>query len=147
MSTILQSGIATENPDINFITSALLSICQPEINWDLRKKAGETVLSQKDPGQQIYTAMLCGKRHDALLATECQTVYDNAKLTPRQASVLQMKLSGYTFEEIGERRGSSKQSSQNIFLQAVKKIARALHVYPYAGLADVYNSETRRGTA
>ena len=56
-----------------------------------------------------------------------------------------MRLEGRTFEDIGRLRRHTKQAAQNIFVQALKKFARALAVYEYTGLAEVYQNEINRG--
>ncbi len=129
---------------ISFVTDALLSICDGHNDGRSPQPiVTESVDWLED--RQLYQAMLRGKRHDALLANECREVYHRAKLTKRQSKVLEMRLGGWTFEEIGKKRGHSKQGAQHIFLQALKKLARALRVYPYKGLSEVYQDELRRG--
>jgi len=80
-----------------------------------------------------------------LLRSQWGAVADHANLTSNQQSVFEMRLSGWTFEEIGRQRGHSKQASQNIFRQALKKLVRTWMADPISGLADVYRQETMRG--
>ena len=80
-----------------------------------------------------------------LYRNEWAEVTESARLTDRQAEVVQMRLSGHTFEQIGQTFGHSKQGAQNIFLQAAKKLARAWVTNPYRGLPAVYDQECRRG--
>lgn len=80
-----------------------------------------------------------------LLQNEWAEVIENARLTAKQAEVLNLRLSGYTFEEIGVEGGHTKQGSQRIFFQAAKKLIKAWMEYPYRGLADVYREEISRG--
>jgi len=77
---------------------------------------------------------------------ELMDVARAANLTPRQAAVVRMRLAGHTFEEIGREGGHTRQGAQNIFLQAVKKIGRTSHVYPYTGLPEVFEHEISRGS-
>ncbi len=81
-----------------------------------------------------------------LLEREWNDILTLAHLTPTQRLVVTLRITGWTFEAIGQRRGCSKQGISNIWCQAIKKIGRVLHVYPYRGLADVYRNETRRGS-
>lgn len=69
----------------------------------------------------------------------------DAGLTRRQQEVFAARLAGDTFEAIGHAGGHTKQGAQSIFRQAVKKVLAIQCVYPYAGLAEVYRSEVRRG--
>jgi DNA-directed RNA polymerase sigma subunit (sigma70/sigma32) len=80
-----------------------------------------------------------------LYRNEWCDVTEAAGLTERQSEVVQMRLSGHTFEQIGETFGHSKQGAQNIFMQAAKKLARAWISNPYRGLPSVYEQECRRG--
>ncbi len=86
-----------------------------------------------------------GREADALLESEWADIVAAADLTEVQTDVLSLRLAGFTFEEIGQRRGHTKQGAQNIFFQGAKKLARAWHGYPYRGLAQVYRDEVRRG--
>ena len=80
-----------------------------------------------------------------LYRNEWAEVTENACLTDRQAEVVQMRLNGHTFEQIGQEFNHSKQGAQNIFFQATKKLARAWVSNPYRGLPAVYDEECRRG--
>ena len=85
------------------------------------------------------------KPSDHLFLTECLAIVERAHLTKRQAEVLSLRLEGYTFEQIGQHRGHTKQGAQRIFMQALKKIRRSVHVYRYRGLGEVYRFEVLRG--
>ena len=128
---------------ISFVTDALLTICDDSCDARSRQPRVEPLDWLEDT--QLYQAMLRGKRHDTLLANECREIYNTARLTRRQSKVLEMRLGWWTFEEIGVKRGHTRQGAQQIFLQALKKLARALRVYPYKGLSEVYQDELRRG--
>jgi hypothetical protein len=82
---------------------------------------------------------------DVLLEDECGEILKQAKLTANQAEVLDLRLNGVSFDEIGLRRGATRQGAMRTFLHAVKKIGRVIRVYPYKGLSDVYRHEIRRG--
>lgn len=86
-----------------------------------------------------------GLESNILLQSEWADVIEAANLTDRQLTILGLRLEGYTFEQIGELGGHTKQGAQNIFFQGAKKLARAWMDYPYRGLASVYRDEVRRG--
>ena len=85
------------------------------------------------------------RRPTYLVEKEWKAILDRANLTGNQLHVVSLRLEGHTFESIGRRRGHSKQGAQNIFYQAAKKLVEAWTSYPFRGLADVYEDETRRG--
>src|SRR5687767_14418743 len=103
--------------DISFVAEALFALCEPTPrpprNWQFRPELLPDV-----PEKLLYQAILLAKGHEPLLEIECREIYNNAHLTPLQSMVLELRLKGWTFEEIGSRRGRSKQSAQNIFVQA-----------------------------
>lgn len=75
---------------------------------------------------------------------EMHEILRRARLTPRQRDVVARRLTGQTFEEISGGR-TSRQAIQQMFLRGIEKIREAFHAYAYAGLADVYRWEVRRG--
>lgn len=85
------------------------------------------------------------KEANYLLKEEWAEVIEDARLTPRQLTVLALRLQGQTFEQIGLAGGHTKQGAQNIFFQAAKKLVRAWMDYPYRGLNEVYREEVSRG--
>ncbi|MBX7136048.1 MAG: hypothetical protein K1X67_25545 [Fimbriimonadaceae bacterium] len=81
-----------------------------------------------------------------LLRHEWSEMVQMANLTARQREVFAKRLSGWTFEEIGNASGRTRQGAQRVFSQAVRKLMVAWNEYPYRGLADVYRQEvSRRG--
>jgi hypothetical protein len=131
--------------DLSFVADVLLAIVGPDssapFEFDIlpRKKAS---------GRQLPAFVLlatCQKPDDELLAAECMEIFRRAELTECQAEVLDMRLLGLTFDQIGVCKGRSRQGVMSVFLQAVKKIGRVMRVYPYTGLSDVYRHEIRRG--
>lgn len=88
-----------------------------------------------------------GKRPavDYLARREWRGLMFEAHLTGRQHDVLRKRLSGWTFKEIGDAAGHSKQSARKIYAAAIKKIAHVLRVYRFRGLSEVYRGETSRG--
>lgn len=131
-----------------FIADALLALCErsPERPY-YTEFAMRGKLARADKREPLYGHLLLGRRDDALLRSECAAVFEIARLTTRQQEVLWMRLEGWTFEEIGTKRGHSKQGAQHIFVQALKKLARSFRTYPYQGLSEVYRRETKRGSS
>lgn len=132
------------NGDISFVADALFALCDPTPHVPFCRQV-KAELMDEVPENLLYQAILLAKGHEPLLEVECREIYTNAHLTPLQSKVLEMRLTGWTFEEIGRRRGHTKQGAQNIFVQALKKLARSLRVYPYRGLSEVYQGELQRG--
>jgi hypothetical protein len=119
----MRTSHTTLSPDdLSFVADALLALCERGSERPWYSEEGMRVLSR-----------------------ECHDVFCRAGLTRRQSVVLLQRLEGWTFEEIGRAVGGSKQGAQHVFVQAVKKIARAFRVYPFKGLSEVYRWETRRG--
>jgi hypothetical protein len=135
------------NEDLNFVAEALLAMCEKESRRPYYSEhnmlAKLKVAERREP---LYGHLVVQRGEDPLLKSECADVFARAKLTQRQADVLMKRLEGWTFEEIGNAGGHSKQGAQNIFVQALKKIARSFRVYPFRGLSEVYRWETRRGS-
>ena len=86
------------------------------------------------------------KEFNFLKHRELKEIYKRARLTHRQCQVVNMRASGYTFDEIGQFFQHTKQGAQRIFTQALRKLHRAFNVYPYVGLGEVYRQELKRGT-
>lgn len=132
--------------DLAFIADALLALCERSPGAPFYTELGFHQKMKRDlPRERLVGPLLRGKPADSLFKSEYDEVFESAKLTQKQAEVLAKRLEGYTFEEIGSVKGSTKQSAQNLFVQAIKKLTRAFHVYPYRGLGDVYSSELARG--
>lgn len=134
------------NQDFAFVADALLALCEREreapfySNEEFRLK--ELVASRRD---RFAGHLGLAEESDFLFQEECRAVFDNAKLTERQAEVLTQRLEGCTFEQIGKESGHSKQNAQSVFILAIKKLSRSFHVYRYRGLSEVYRGETQRG--
>ncbi len=133
--------------DLRFVADALLALCEPD---PLRPCYSEEAFDQKiklahrrEPS--VLGLVLSKHLQDDLLAHECEDVLKMAGLTQRQSEVLQLRIEGYTFEEIGRAGNHSKQGAQNIFVQALKKLGRSCRVYRYEGISEVYRSELNRG--
>lgn len=132
--------------DLAFVADALLALCDRSENRPFYSEdAFRLKLRLAVQREPVYARMVSPSQHDPLLMEECRCVIAEARLTERQLDVLSKRLDGWTFEEIGRAGGHSKQGAQNIFLQALKKIARAFRVYPFRGLSEVYRREVRRG--
>ena len=98
--------------------------------------------NQRESRQALLTAL----RPAAYLhSKEWIEISEIALLTPSQTEVMQMRLEGITFDAIGKARGHTKQGAQSIYYQAAKKLVEAWINYPYRGLPEVYEEETRRG--
>lgn len=132
--------------DLSMIADALLSLCEGD---DERPFYSEETLRYKlrqaSRRDATYGFVTRSKPADALFRHEYEELIDKANLTPRQDTVLRQRMDGWTFEEIGREAGHSKQGAQHTFLQAMKKLAKAMRVYPWRGLSEVYRQETRRG--
>lgn len=132
--------------DLAFVADALLALCDRS---EERPFYSEDVLRAKmqlaERREPLYGQMILPHGDDPLLRDECRVLIDDARLTERQLDVLHKRLEGWTFEEIGKAGGHSRQGAQNIFIQALKKLARSMRVYPLRGLSEVYRRETRRG--
>lgn len=137
-----------KNPtDFSFVADALLAMCESPAD---RPFYTEQVLRQRfselSCDTVIYFNLAAGRQDDELFRREFEAVFEQAKLTERQRQVMGRKLKGQSFETIGSALGVSKQSVQGTFTHGLKKLHRALRGYPYAGLSDVYRSETHRGS-
>ena len=133
--------------DLKFVADALLALCERAPQQPFYSDEGLRVkLKRAERKEALYGHLVHHRGEDPLLKSECADVFHRAKLTPKQSDVLLRRLEGWTFEEIGNVAGHSKQGAQHIFIQALKKIARSLHVYPFRGLSEVYRWETRRGS-
>lgn len=144
MTTI--SSMEKRDPgDLSFVADALLALCERETEAPFYTEGGfEAKLKRLRSRETDWAGELVAGRGDRMLAVECRDVMRAAGLTLRQREVLDLRLEGYTFEEIGRRGRTTKQGAMNIFVQALKKITRTFRAYPYAGLSEVYRSEVKR---
>lgn len=132
--------------DFSFIADALLAMVGQDhsapFELDAFDRKRPTTARQKEALIRFASAK---RPEDELLENECRTIFDKANLTEKQAEVLDLRLLGLSFEQIARCKGTSRQGSMKVFLQAIKKIGRVMRVYPYTGLSDVYRYEVRRG--
>lgn len=131
--------------DLELVSEAILSLLirDPE-----RPHYADRILDRKidlDRRREPFFASLSRFGEEVLLQSECEGLFELARLTARQELVFRKRLSGATFEEIGHQGGHTKQGAQRVFVQALKKITRAYRVYPYVGLSEVYRREVGRG--
>jgi len=134
------------NHDFAFVADALLALCERDRDAPFFSEEELRLRKLYENQQEVFgTQLPLINGPDWLLRDECLEIYRGAQLTKRQATVLQKRLAGFTFEEIGLRSGHSKQGAQSVFIQAIKKLARSCAVYRYVGLSEVYRRETRRG--
>lgn len=132
--------------DLKFVSDALLAMCERSDERPFfTDDAMRLKLKNAHRREPLFGHLLRARGSDPLLQSECHDVFEKAGLTERQRDVLLKRLDGWTFEEIGRQAGHTKQGSQSIFVQAIKKLARSFDVYPFRGLSEVYRRETRRG--
>jgi hypothetical protein len=143
----MRTSHTTLSPDdLSFVADALLALCERGSERPWYSEEGMRVkLKLAERREPQFGHLVRQTDGDPLLSRECHDVFCRAGLTRRQSVVLLQRLEGWTFEEIGRAVGGSKQGAQHVFVQAVKKIARACRVYPFKGLSEVYRWETRRG--
>jgi hypothetical protein len=144
MDTIFRE--ATNDPeDLSFVADALLALCARERDAPFYTADGYEAKLQRNKRREIESiSELVSGRVDSLLGVECRDVLRKAGLTPRQRDVLDLRIEGFTFEEIGHMGRTTKQGAMRVFIQALKKVSRTFAAYPYAGLSEVYRSEVRR---
>jgi len=131
--------------DLSFVADALLAMCEPEPDAPFFTEDGFEAKLQRARRRESHSAgELISARGDRMLGVECRDVLRAAGLTPRQQEVLDLRLEGFTFEEIGNFSRTSKQAAMNVFVQALKKVSRTFRAYRYAGLSEVYGSEVKR---
>jgi hypothetical protein len=79
-----------------------------------------------------------------LMRLELAEAQSRAGLTDSQTHVIELRLVGMTFAEIGSVRGHTKQGALNIYARAVRKLRDALDASAIKGIQDVYDAETHR---
>jgi len=114
------------------------SPCYPEGSFRRKLEEANRRESALSPRQTRLGALYLSR-------VEWADVTEAARLTRAQLQVVRMRLAGMTFEEIGGRRGVSKQGASRVWVQAAKKLARAWLDYPYRGLREAYEADCRRG--
>jgi hypothetical protein len=138
--------VAMTQQDLRFVADALIALCEKDAKRPFYGEASFNLkLKKADQREPLVGHLLQPDNDDDLWRDECKSVFDQAKLTQRQYEVLCQRLDGWSFEEIGRCGGHTRQGAQSIFVQALKKIRRAYHVYPFVGISEVYRSEIRRG--
>ena len=144
MTTI--SSVEKPDPgDLSFVADALLALCEKEKDAPFFTEDGFEAKLLRIRRRETDTATdLISGRGDDMLTAECRDVLRRSGLTLRQQEVLELRLEGFTFEEIGTKGRTTKQGAMSVFIQALKKISRTFRDYPYAGLSEVYRSETKR---
>lgn len=144
MTTIFREE-TVDPEDLSFVADALLALCVRERDAPFFTEDGfEAKLHRIRCRETVSAGELISERVDSLLGVECRDVLREAGLTDRQREVLDLRLEGFTFEEIGQIGRTTKQGVQSVFIGALKKVARTFRDYPYAGLSEVYRSEVRR---
>lgn len=133
--------------DLRFVADALLALCARDRDAPFYTEQGfesKLIRVRRKESSSPTAGEMVAQRADSLLAVECRDVMTAARLTLRQQEVLNLRLEGFTFEEIGRQGRTSKQGAMSIFVQALKKISRTFRDYPYAGLSEVYRCEVKR---
>ena len=131
--------------DLDVAADALLAQCERDstapayteatFRYKLRRaRAREPVIARK----------LTALTPDPLRREEVKTLIRSARLTPLQHECLTLRLDGFTFADIGQLCGSTKQNAQATFVAALATLRRSWRMYQYSGLAEVYRSEVRR---
>jgi hypothetical protein len=132
--------------DFEFVADALLALCEDERRRPFYSENTFRCKLRREAEKRSLVARLSERfPENDLLRSECMSVFERARLTPRQTEVLADRLEGWTFEEIGRKGGHSKQGAQSIFVQSLRKLTQAFRAYPYRGLSEVYRKEIRRG--
>lgn len=142
-------ALPTEN--LSFVADALLALVGPERDAPYATEAAwerkETRMRRREVGSLAddspLFASLAEKADGPLLARECAEVISSCGLTPTQRLVLNLRMEGYSFEQIGQMRHTTKQGAMNVFVQGLRKVGRTLRAYPYRGLDEVYRTECR----
>lgn len=75
---------------------------------------------------------------------EIALMLESTPLTPRQREAVELFLRGYTFEEIGQHWGISKQAANKLFLRACDAIRQSWTEHPLHGLTLTYSESTLR---
>jgi hypothetical protein len=132
--------------ELSFVAEALLALCErrPEAPFYSEEHLARK-LKEAEWREPLSARIELPDDGNELTQAECREVLRLARLTYNQWSVMSMRLDGMTFEDIGRRRGCTKQTAMNVFVIALKKLTRSHTVYPYVGLGEVYREEVRRG--
>ena len=132
--------------DLSFIADALLAICEKDAAAPADTEAAFLQkLRRARTREPAIARMLLALSPDPLRWEELSALVEQAHLTPHQHECLALRLDGFTFADIGQLCGSSKQSAQKTFVAALGKLRRMRRAYPYTGLPEVYRSEIWRG--
>lgn len=132
--------------DLGRIADALLVVCERDPTAPFWTEPGMRRRLEIDRRREPLLKL---PRNDDmtpyLLRKEWASIVARANLTFLQRHVLERRLSGWTFEEIGRSRGRSRQSAKKLFGVAVEKLLAAWAAYPFAGLAESYRQDLARG--
>lgn len=129
----------------DYAADLLLSACERDVCEPFYRNESFNVKLRRSHRRDLEigeTAM--SKPFDPLLRTECLDVFANANLTARQMEIVEQWLDGWSYEEIGQASGHTRQAAQRVFTQALKKLRAAYRVYPLQGMSEVYHQLTHR---
>lgn len=80
-----------------------------------------------------------------LLRREMLEIVEASGLDPVESMLVREHLCGLSLQLLGRSLGVSRQAAHERFHRAIEKIRACYAVYPYAGLAEAYRSELKRG--
>ncbi len=136
---------ACSAPSLSHRADELLARCRQDRDRPFYR---EDTFRSKERASRMREPRLGGcamARPEAPLAeSEFEGLLAAADLTETQEQVVRLRVAGWKLEEIGRLRGSTRQAVQRLLAKAAAKLQEALRTYPYAGLAEVYRSETSR---
>ena len=132
--------------DLDFVADALLALCESDAAAPAYTEATfHYKLRRARVREPVIARRIAALSPDPLRLEEVGALILSARLTPAQHECLTLRLDGFTFADVGTLCGTSKQSARTTFVAALAKLRRAWRTYRYAGLAEVYRSELRRG--
>lgn len=131
--------------DTTRLAEAFLSLCTRDPTAPFYTEAGLRRRLRQERARPALGPAIRNEATTYLLEREWAAIVIRARLTALQREVFGKRLCGWTFEEIGGRRGHTRQSAQRVFSQALRKLMAAWRTYEYRGLTDVYRLEVRRG--
>ena len=80
-----------------------------------------------------------------LLRSEWCAIIESADLDRDERILLREHLSGLTLALLGRSLGITRQAAVKRFQRVLEKIRASHAVYPYAGLAEAYRNDRKRG--
>jgi hypothetical protein len=109
--------------DLASLADAFLALCEPSRDAPFYCEDHFRLKFRKEVPVPPLDQQLARRPGDPLLRSECQDVLRSAKLTKRQMEVINQRLDGWTFEEIGEWEGHTKQGAQRVLRKGLRRFA------------------------